>query len=147
MYKIYQVEMGETLDTIALKLNTTVDTLKEINGILTDVTLIPGSFLIVPVFDDKFITYEVKNGDTIYSISKNYNVDYNLILKLNGLDENDYIYPNQKLVIPNSNYTYYITLENDTLPIIAQKMNKNIIDILNQNDNIILEKDQLIIFK
>ena len=39
MYKIYQVEMGETLSSIADKLNTTVDSLKKINGITGDVSL------------------------------------------------------------------------------------------------------------
>ena len=33
MYKIYQVENNETLESIAQKLNTDVDTLKNINGI------------------------------------------------------------------------------------------------------------------
>ena len=33
MYKIYQVENSETLESIANKLNTDVETLKKINGI------------------------------------------------------------------------------------------------------------------
>lgn len=147
MYKIYQVEMGETLESIANKLNTTVDNLKEINGILQDVSLMPGSFLIVPMVDDRFITYTVKQGDNIYSISKNYNVDKDVVLKLNGLNENDYIYPNQQIIIPNDNYNYYITKQGDTISNIAQRTNKSIMDILGQNENIYLEEDQLIMFK
>ncbi len=145
MYKIYQIEIGETLETIANKLNTTVEDLKEINGILNDVSLMPGSFLIVPVVDDRFITYTIKEGDNIYSISKKYNIDKDILLKLNGLNENDYIYPNQQIIIPNNNYNYYITKKGDTILSISQ--NKNIMDIINQNENLYLVEDQLIMFK
>ena len=94
MYKIYQVEMGETLSSIADKLNTTVDSLKKINGITGDVSLMPGTFLIVPFVDDRYMTYIVKEGDTIMAISRTYNVDPNLILQINGLESDNYIYPN-----------------------------------------------------
>ena len=44
MYRIYQVENSETLESIANKLNTDVETLKKINGIKGSVSLRPGSF-------------------------------------------------------------------------------------------------------
>ena len=146
MYKIYQVEMGETLDSIATKLGTDVETLKQINGINGNVSLMPGSFLIVPTLDDRFLTYTVKTGDTIYNISSKYGVDPNLVLKLNGLETENYIYPDQKIIIPNTNYQFYITKKNDTLLNVAQALNKNIDELLQTNEKLYLEPDQMIIY-
>ncbi|MBR1717768.1 MAG: LysM peptidoglycan-binding domain-containing protein [Bacilli bacterium] len=147
MYKIYQVELGETLEAIALKLNTDVDTLKKINGIIGNVSLMPGSFLIVPVVDDRFITYIVKEGDTIYKISSEYNIDPNLILELNGLSGEEFIYPEQKIMIPNNNYNYYITKKGDTIMMISNNIKKSIDEIVNSNDVLYLEPGQMIIYK
>ena len=147
MYKIYQIEMGETLDSIAKKLGTDVDTLKKINGINGNVALMPGSFLIVPTLDDRFITYTVKSGDTIYGISSMYNVDPALVLKLNGIESETYIYPDQKIILPNSDYKFYITKENDTLLDIAQSLNESVMDIMQANEKLYLEPDQMIIYK
>ena len=130
MYKIYQVETGETLESIANKLNTDIENLKTINGIIGNVSLMPGSFLIVPAIDDRFKTYIVKKGDTIYSISSEYGVDPKLVLKLNGLESENYIYPNQKVILPNDDYEYYITKENDTIVGISQNIGKTIDEIL-----------------
>ncbi len=147
MYRIYQVEMGESLSSIASKLNTTVENLKKINGIVGDVSLLPGSFLIVPFVDDRYISYIVKDGDTIMSISSFYNVDPKLILELNGLSGEEYIYPNQEILIPNNNYNYYITKSGDTIYTVMQAIDKNIEELLNLNDNIYLEEGQMIIYK
>lgn len=147
MYKIYQVELGETLEAIALKLNTDVDTLKKINGIIGNVSLMPGSFLIVPVVDDRFITYIVKEGDTIYKISSEYNIDPNLILELNGLSGEEFIYPEQKIMIPNNNYNYYITKKGDTIMMISNNIKKSVDEIVNSNDVLYLEPGQMIIYK
>lgn len=147
MYKIYQVESGETLESIASKLGTDIDTLKQINGIIGNVSLMPGSFIIIPMVDDRFVTYTVKQGDTIYSISKNYNVDPNMILKMNGLNKDDYIYPNQQIMIPNTNYNFYITEKGDTLTKVSDALGKSISEIVNSNEIIYLEPDQMIIYR
>ena len=146
MYKIYQIEIGETLESIATKLGTDVETLKQINGINGNVYLMPGSFIIVPTLDDRFITYTVKQGDTIYSISSSYGVDPALVLKLNGLERENYIYPDQKILVPNSNYQYYITKENDTIMSISQALNKSVSELLQSNEKLYLEPDQMIIY-
>lgn len=147
MYKIYQVESGETLESIASKLGTDIDTLKQINGIIGNVSLMPGSFIIIPMVDDRFVTYTVKQGDTIYSISKTYNVDPNMILKINGLNKDDYIYPNQQIMIPNTNYNFYITEKGDTLTKVSDALGKSISEIVNSNEMIYLEPDQMIIYR
>ena len=98
MYKIYQVENNETLESIAQKLNTDVDTLKNINGIKGNVMLRPGSFLIVPMVDDRFQKYVVQCGDNLYYISQKYNTTVDSIKRKNNLTSN-LLSIGQKLII------------------------------------------------
>ncbi len=146
MYKIYQIEYGDTLDIIANKTNTTVDNLKMING-FGDEELIVGSLIIVPNNNDLFTTYIVENGDTIYSISRMFNLDVDTLLKLNGLNVTDYIYPNQEITIPNKNVEVYITKENDTLNNIVDNLNVDINTLLKDNNKIFVVEDQLMVHK
>ena len=59
----------------------------------------------------------------------------------------DYIYPNQRLIIPKSGYSFYITKDGDTLEIVRDKFNKNMNDILKYNETIYLLPGQLMINK
>lgn len=147
MYRVYQVQEGETLESIAQNLNTTVDTLKRLNGINGVSELIPGSFIIIPMIDDRFITYTVKNGDSIYSIAREYDVDPDLVLRLNGLEKDGYIYPTQELLIPTKNYKFYITKEGDTISSVVDNLQIDYNTLLGSNKELFLEEDQLIIYK
>lgn len=147
MYKIYQVEVGETLDSIASKLNTDTETLRRLNGIQGMMMLRPGSYLIVPTVDDRFTTYIVQKGDNIYSISKRFDVDSNLVMRLNGLENETFIYPGQEILIPNKNYNFYITKQGDTITSVSEAVNENVLDLLNNNETLFLEPDQLIIYR
>ncbi len=147
MYRVYQINNGDTLESIASNLNTTIDALKQLNGIKDGMILMPGSFIIIPSNDDRFIKYIVKPGDTIYGIAKNNNVDPNLLLKLNGLNEYDYIYPNQEILIPSSNYKFYMTKNGDTIKSIMDNLNIDHDNLLNNNEDIFLVEDQLLIYK
>lgn len=147
MYRVYQVSTNDTLESIADKLNTTVELLKELNGIKNDMLLMPGSFLIIPNIDNRFNKYTVKQGDSIYAIARENNIDPNLLLKLNGLNEYDFIYPNQEILIPNNNYKFYMTKNGDTLKGVIDNLNIDYNNILNNNEEIFLLEDQLIIYK
>ena len=139
MYKIYQVG-NETLEDIARKTGTTVERLRQLNGIGT---VIPGSYIIVPTSDMEYTTYIVKQGDNMYAIAREYGVDYASLLKLNGLEENDYIYPNQEILIPNEKV--YVTGANETIKEVLNNSGKTLNDIKNIND-LYLKEDQVIKF-
>ena len=148
MYKIYQVEYGDTLDIIANKAGTTVENIKKINGFTGDNELVVGSLIIVPKENELlFEKYIVQQGDSIYSISRRYNVDPNLILEVNGLNKSDYIYPNQEILIPSKNFTLYVTKQGDTIDKIINDLNTNYDKLLNQNNKIFVVEDQLIAVK
>ena len=144
MYQIYQVMPGETLFDIARKTNSTVEELEKLNG-LKNGTNIDGSYVIIPKQDQVFYeTYKVKKGDSIYSIAKKYGVDYNTLLSLNGLNPNQYIYPDQEIVIPQGSMKVYVTKEGDTIESVSSSLNKPIPSIMDSNEKIELAPDQII---
>lgn len=147
MYSIYQIQVGDTLDTIANKVGTTKQILLTINGI-TDSNLIPGNFIVIPMnVNLPFTTYVVKKGDNIYEIARNYGVEYETLLEINGLGKDDYIYPEQEIIIPNKDFNIYVTKENDSLALVAQKLGAEQIDIIRDNATIYLLPEQLILYK
>lgn len=148
MYKIYQVEYGDTIDIIAMKTGTTPDNIKNINGLNSDEDLVVGSLIIVPRGENQiFQTYTVKAGDTVYSISRMYGVDPDTILLLNGLNKSDYIYPNQELTIPNSDVVLYVTKNGDTIDFITNNLGIDANTLSQENNKIFVVEDQLIVHK
>lgn len=97
--------------------------------------------------DNFYTTYEIKKGDTLYQISKEYNVNTKLLAELNGIDMNDYIYPGQTLLVPKKNVSYYITKEGDTLREVSSIFGVSEYDIVNQNKTIYLKEGQMIYYK
>lgn len=144
MYNIYQIVNGDTLDSIASRVNLSVEELKRINGINGDISLRPGNYLIVPRLMGDYITYTVKQGDNIYAIAREYGVDYESLLQLNGLNKNDYIYPDQEIIIPANKNSIYVTKVNDTIQSISTNLNKPTSDIISMNETIYVLPDQII---
>lgn len=148
MYKIYQVEYGDTIDIIATKANTTRENIKNINGISNDSDLVVGSLIVIPNDNNRmFETYKVKQGDSIYSISRLYNVNPETILLINGLSKNDYIYPNQEIILPLPDVSLYITKQGDTIKTVTNNLGIDPNALDKQNNTIFLVEDQLIVNK
>lgn len=148
MYKIYQVEYGDTIEAVANKTNTTAENIKEINGINKDSDLVVGSLIIVPKENNRvFETYKIKQGDSIYSIARTYNVDPDTLLLLNGLNKNEYIYPNQEIIVPLKNVSIYVTKPGDTIEAIVNNLGIDANMLNKQNDKIFVMEDQLIVSK
>lgn len=91
--------------------------------------------------------YTIKKGDSIYKIAKDNNINPELLALLNGLNLNDYIYPNQVILIPKAMYSYYVTKSGDTLSSVANTFKTNTADLLNYNPSIFLSEGQLIVKK
>ena len=77
---LYTVKKGDTLYKIAQANNTTVEELKRINGLTTNILSI-GQVLKLPSNEsaespsvDEGISYTVQKGDSLYSIAKKYNL-------------------------------------------------------------------------
>lgn len=147
MYKIYEVQEGETISSIANKLGITSEVLTNLNGLNTSSVLTPGSYIVIPGEDNMFDLYTVKKGDTIYAIAQQYNINPNQLQRLNGLNQNEYIYPEQQLYVPKPDTTFFITKDEDTLNDVTRTLNASASDIANQNRTIYLVPDQLIVYK
>lgn len=147
MYNTYVIKENDTLEDIANKTGSSVSEILRLNGINQFSQLQPGMSLVVPRANTMFETYTVKKGDTIFSISKQYNVDSGLLHQINGLDEDEFIYPDQQLLIPQKGVNAYITENGDTLAGVALKMGVTPDDLLKQNQTIYLLPQQLILSK
>ena len=148
MYDKYLIKEGETLEDIASRFNTSVDMILNINDIYSREYLRAGEEIIVPKNQESYFTYyTVNQGDSLYQIARKYNINPSLLALLNGLNMEDYIYPNQRLIIPKSGYSFYITKDGDTLEIVRDKFNKNWEDILKYNETIYLLPGQLMVNK
>ena len=102
------VATGDSLWSLASKYDTEVNIIKEINYIETDLLSVNDT-LLIPLSKTKmnnFIPYEmhiVSEGDTLWDISKKYNIEINDILRMNSLNINSYLQLGQQLTIGNKN--------------------------------------------
>lgn len=148
MYKIYKVNAGDSLESIASSYGLTARELMDINGIMANQALVPGALIVVPAKNDNmFMKYVVRKGDNLYSIAQRYNTTAQQLLKLNGLSENDYIYPDEEILVPRSNMKFYVTAEDDTLNKVIDGLGVSPSTLVEQNKEIYLVPDQLIIYR
>lgn len=146
----YVVQRGDTLYSIALKNNTTVDKLRELNNLNTN-TLTIGQILQLPTDNDieEYDIYIVKKGDSLWSISRNFNIDVNDLVELNNLKDLT-LQINQSLLVPkrieNIENETYIVKKGDTLWSISNELNipvQTLKDLNNLNTNLLQVGQQL----
>jgi len=147
MYKVYQIKETDTLESIAKNLNMDVSALRQLNNFPNMYQPRLGEQIVVPIMNSSMMEYTVLKGDNLYDIARRYNIDLNQLLLLNGLKSGEYIYPGDTLMIPNRNTTTYLVKEGDTLNSIATKLNKNTMDLLENNENIYLLPEQLLVIR
>lgn len=149
----YTVKSGDSLYKIANKYNTTVDELKRVNNLTTNILSI-GQVLKIPTSTSKeetnTINYTVKSGDSLYSIANNYNTTVDAIKNSNNLTSN-LLQIGQVLKIPleSSGETTYTVKSGDSLYSIAKKYNTTV-DKLKELNNLtsnLLNIGQILIVK
>ncbi|MGN1358769.1 MAG: LysM peptidoglycan-binding domain-containing protein, partial [Bacilli bacterium] len=84
-YNSYIVDKGDTLYSIAKKFDTSVNKLKELNNLSSNMLSI-GQKLLIPIGEET--TYVVKSGDTLYSIAREFNTTVDKLKELNNLSNN-----------------------------------------------------------
>ena len=128
-YTTYIVKAGDTLYAIASRYNTTVDAIKRLNNLTSNVLTI-GQVLKIPMIEQggSSILYTVRAGDTLFSIASRYNTTVDEIKRLNNLMSN-VLSIGQVLKIPSTssnNYITYIVQRGDTLFSIASRYNTTV---------------------
>ena len=102
------VQSGDSLWSLASKYDTEVKVIKKINYLNNDLLSINDT-LLIPLSKSKsnnFIPYEmyiVSEGDTLWSIAKEYNIEIRDLSRMNSIDENSYLQLGQQLSIGNKN--------------------------------------------
>ncbi len=144
----YTVVAGDSLYSIARKFNTTVDTLKSVNNLTSNILTI-GQILKIPASGESdegsssgssqdYFQYTVKSGDTLYSIARKYEISVNQLKEFNNLVSNS-LSIGQTLKIPSSGSSVgpgvqYIVVSGDSLYGIAKKYNTTVDEIKKLNN-------------
>lgn len=148
MFESYTLSDGESLNDVAKKFNTTVKNILDLNNIHDDSYIRQNMDLIVPTDSkDYYNYYTVEKGDTLYQIGRKYNINPELLAALNGLNMDDYIYPNEQILIPKNGYSYYITAEGDAIDEVVKVFNSNLDKFMKENKTIYLMPGQLLVNK
>ena len=143
----YIVEKGDTLYSLSKRFNISIEELKRINNLNDDILSIGQVLKLSNTDDNEYDTYIVKKGDSLWAISKEYNIPLNELIKINSLTDLT-LQINQELLVPKTNKNIYIVEAGDTLWSIAHKNNINVDElktINNLTSNLISVGQELII--
>ena len=106
---VYRVRAGETLSSIARRNNIPVSTLARLNNLGTGDSLVKGQRLLIKASSRRYrdegvvsgrrVLYTVRRGDTIYSISRQFQVSVAQLKTWNGINERHQIKAGRRLVM------------------------------------------------
>jgi len=106
---VYRVRAGETLNSIARRHGMPVSTLARLNNLGAQDTLVKGQRLVIKasarrqrdegIVSGRRLLYTVRSGDTVYSISRQFQVSVSQLKSWNGLNEHHQIKAGKRLVM------------------------------------------------
>ena len=136
----YTVVKGDTLSKIAREFNTTVEEIKRLNNLTSDLLQI-GQVLFIPItaITPIYETYTVQKGDTLYGIAKKYDITVEELKGLNNITSNN-LYIGQQLKVPKfeiieeEEYEVYTVVKGDSLWLISQKYDISVDDLIEINN-------------
>ena len=154
----YIVQSGDSLWSISKKYGISVDKLKDINNLNSNLLSVGQKLLVKDTSssDDIGVYYTVVSGDTLYGIANKYNLTVDELKTMNGLKNNN-LSIGQKLLISGTgedlsgeDYDTYVVKKGDNLYAIARKygisVNK-LKDINNLNLNLLSIGQKLLVPK
>ena len=145
---IYIVEKGDTIESIGKKFNIPVIEIIKANALVAPYLIVEGQSLTIPTsLYNIFNYYTVKKGDNLYDIAKSNNTTVDLLLQVNGLNKDEYIYEGQTILVPKSDVSLYITKTGDTIESLSLFFDAPSTDVIYSNNNIYLLPGQLIIYR
>lgn len=131
----YTVQKGDTLWSIASKNNVSVNKLKELNNLSSNLITVGQKLLVTDsaTGNNNYFTYTVVKGDTLWDIANKYKTTVSKIKEINDLSSN-LLQIGQKLKIPTSGKNEYIVQKGDTLYSISRRFNTTVTEIINLNN-------------
>ena len=137
--KYYIVKKGDSLYSIARSNNMTVDELKSLNNLTSNILSIGQKLIISSGSKVSNNVYVVKKGDTLWSIANNFNVSVNDLKNANNKSNNS-LSIGEQLIIPgkstgeNVSTTIYTVKSGDNLYSIARRYNVTVNEIKSLNN-------------
>ncbi len=131
----YTVLKGDTLWSIARKFNLSVDKLKSINNLNSNLLSVGQRLIVSENSLSESNTYIVKKGDTLYSIAKKYNLSVDELKSINNLG-NDTLSIGQKLIIKDNKIEnkVYTVKKGDSLYSIARRFDTTVSTLADLNN-------------
>ena len=143
----YTVKKGDSLWSVATKYGLTVNELKELNNLDSNLLKVGQTLKVVPTETEKipedYLVYIVKSGDNLWNIAKSYNTTVSTLMSINNLSS-DKLKLNQQLLIPKENDVNidvpsigginYVVQKGDNLYSIANKYGVTIDQIKETNN-------------
>lgn len=117
------VQAGDSLWKIGQRYGLSVQQLKELNGLTSDILYVGQKLLV----KQAQVIHVVQNGDTPWLISRQYGVPLDDLLAANNLTQDSVLYVGQRLVIPTGgqaserDFMYYTVKEGDTPWLISRR--------------------------
>lgn len=153
---VYTVKSGDSLYAIAKKYNTTVEEIKELNNLTSDLLSIGQQLKISTEVSspstNEYQLYIVKSGDTLYKIASEYGMSVDELIDVNNL-ETTVLTIGQVLKVKTKydsqiplgsecygsgyvepTYVTYTVKKGDSLYIIAKKYNTTVDDLIHLNE-------------
>ena len=132
----YTVKSGDSLWSISRKFGVTVNDLKKVNNLSSNLLSI-GQNLIIPGKNNNTSSneYVVKKGDTLYGIANKYNVSVDNLKSYNNLST-DSLSIGQKIKIPDNkvNSNEYVVKSGDSLYSISRKYGVSVDELMSVNN-------------
>ena len=132
----YTVKSGDSLWSISRKFGVTVNDLKKVNNLSSNLLSI-GQNLIIPGKNNNTSSneYVVKKGDTLYGIAKKYNVSVDNLKSYNNLST-DSLSIGQIIKIPDNkvNSNEYVVKSGDSLYSISRKYGVSVDELMSVNN-------------
>lgn len=132
----YTVKSGDSLWSISRKFGVSVNELKKVNNLSSNLLSI-GQNLIIPGKKNNTSSneYVVKKGDTLYGIANKYNVSVDNLKSYNNLST-DSLSIGQKIKIPDNkvNSNEYVVKSGDSLYSISRKYGVSVDELMSVNN-------------
>ncbi len=134
-YDVYIVQSGDSLVGLAGRFGATVDALLAANDMAQSRGLLVGESLLIPTGAAALVdVYEVKSGDTLFSIARRYQTSVADLLALNEMNEDSRLLAGARILTPSKaesalpkppvdqpgDYAVYVVEHGDTLFDIAR---------------------------
>jgi spore germination protein YaaH len=128
----YVVQHGDSLQTIADKFSTSIESIKDENRLSSNVIYI-GQQLTIPS-DTERTVYHVQQGDSLYKIAAQFGLSIEELTRINGL-RNSGLYVSQQLVIPEEmDAQYYYVQPGDCLNTLSERFGTTVQNIKRLNN-------------